>query len=134
MRRAVLGGLVLALLTAGVRAQPPAPPRQEGLLPRGNYQISARAAPTEVQEGDAVTLTLRITATDPKSEEPRRPDLRQLADPQLAPGKLDDRFSLEIPDDEPNRPEPNVWEFTYLLRPKQTGTQTLPTLKFKFIN
>ncbi len=133
MRRAVLGGLVLVLLVSGVRAQDQ-PPRQEGLLPKGNYQISVRAAPTEVQEGDPVTLTLRITATDPRSEEPRRPDLRKLANPQLAPRKLDDLFSLEIPDGEPKRPERNVWEFTYLLRPKQLGTQTLPTLKFVFIN
>jgi hypothetical protein len=122
--------LVLALLAGGARAQGPPPAVQQGALPVGVYQITASAAPTELQEGEQLTLTLRVTATSPKSEEPRRPDLRSLVAP---PRKLDDDFYLELPADAaPWRPEPNVWEFKYLLRPKRTGVKSIPALKFQY--
>src|SRR5438874_4572244 len=106
MRRGVLAVLVLALFAGAARAQGRAPlkntPNALSILlaqrqpltaaaclchlralpelPTGRYRINAAAAPTEVQEGEPLTLTVRITALRGlQDEEPRRPDLRKLA-------------------------------------------------------
>jgi len=124
----------MTLIVGAAPSQPQEkPPLQEGSLPVGVYDFEVTAAPTELQEGEPLTLTLRITGTV-GSEQPRRPNLRHLAEGQLKPRKFDDLFYLEIPGGEqPKRPAPNVWEYTYLLRPKSTRVESIPILKFTFL-
>src|SRR5258708_4095599 len=108
MHCAALGCLVLFGMVAHLQAQKTGePPVQKGALPVGNCRRRVTATPTEVEVGERVTVTLRISAKPgEKCEEPLRPNLARLYEDALDPQdalkisyKLTNFFYLEPPAD-----------------------------------
>jgi hypothetical protein len=94
----------------------------------GTYQVSTRAAPTELAAEDTLTLTVSITGSGPAGRLPRRPDLRRLP-------KFTQRFHLDpSTSDRPDRTlaDGTGWEFDYRLRPRSESVTAVPALAFVF--
>jgi hypothetical protein len=126
------GAVALVLLAAGARAdEPPVRGRplnfSEGV---GSFEVLTEAKPTELRLGQTLTLTVRVTATGPVQQPPRRPDLRELA-------AFQEHFFIEnLPgsDDEPMSADAakKRWEFAYRLKPRDTRVNAVPSLAFIF--
>jgi hypothetical protein len=94
----------------------------------GSYHLAMQARPTEVRAGDALTLTVRITADAMPQRPPRGPDLRRLP-------RFSERFHIErSSSDRPDRtlPDGQAWEFDYRLRPKSQAVMAVPNLRFDY--
>jgi hypothetical protein len=95
----------------------------------GSFEVSMTAKPTELRPDQTLTLTVRVTATGPVQQPPRRPDLRELAAFRTA-------FHVENlpgPDDNSSGGDgKTAWEFTYHLRPRNAHVDAIPSLPFVY--
>jgi hypothetical protein len=87
------------------------------------FHIQTRAAPTELQAEDPLTLTVSITGNG-QVQNILRPDLRRL--PRFA-----GRFDIENLGDR-YLPANNTREFTYRVRPRTAAVKEIPPLPFVF--
>jgi hypothetical protein len=89
------------------------------------YRVRMRAAPTELQAEDSLTLTVSITGKGMLQEIPR-PDLRRL--PRFAQqfqiDNVADRYDSAL----------KTREFDYRLRPRTAAVKEVPALPFVFFN
>jgi hypothetical protein len=101
----------------------------------GAYRIEARAEPTEVIAEDPLTLTLRLTVTEPayhpeklklpKQYWPKRLNLR-------ASDRLQRDFHIDDLPEQDRRVNANTWEFSYRLRPRGVSVKSIPRIKFVY--
>jgi hypothetical protein len=90
----------------------------------GNFRVTARAEPTELQAEDPLTYTLAITATSPARRPPERPHLQDF------PAFARQFYIEDIGPPEGNRPDGQTWEFAYRLKPKSVAVQSIPGIPF----
>jgi hypothetical protein len=92
----------------------------------GRFHITTTAQPLQVQEEDALTYTVRITAEGDAREAPQRPRLAKFA-------VFTDAFYIEeIAPSAGAKPAKNTWEFAYRLKPKSTAVTAIPGFPFVF--
>jgi hypothetical protein len=96
----------------------------------GSFDVTTEAKPTTVRLGQTLTLTVRVTATGPVQQPPRRPDLRDLA-------AFQDHFFIENlpgPDDDSDAPakDKTTWVYAYRLKPRDTRVDAVPSFPFVF--
>jgi hypothetical protein len=133
MPRPWLAAVLLALAPALGRADdPPLRNRPAHFSDAvGLFGVSTEAKPTELAPGQTLTLTVRVTATGPAREPPRRPNLKEL--PAFA-----EHFYVENlpgPDDRPDEASAagkSAWEFAYRLKPRDATVDAVPSLPFVF--
>jgi hypothetical protein len=89
----------------------------------GNFRITMRAEPTELQAEDPLLLTVRITGTG-NLQELKRPDLRRLP-------KFTDKFHVEN-DTDRYLPREQAREFVYRLKPLTASVKEIPPLPFVY--
>lgn len=118
--------------------EPPVVGRPKNVLFSGavgpSFKVTARATQTRLQAEDPLTLTVRVAASGPWQQAPRRVDLRRLPPPFDRVGKL---FRIDPRrDDQPDRawPDQGAWEFDYRLRPKTADVKDVPALPFTYYN
>jgi hypothetical protein len=120
----------LLLPTAARADAPPIKNRPDNFSDAvGTFEISMAAKPTTVRFGQPLTLTVRVTATGPVQQPPRRTELRDLP-------TFRKHFYIENlpgPDDDPaSAGNKNAWEFTYRLKPRTTHVDAIPSLPFVY--
>jgi hypothetical protein len=93
----------------------------------GVFEVEARAEPTALRAGEAITFTVTVRALAPVRHPPRRPDLKQL--PEFA-----DNFDVENPDESERRPDGRTWVFAYRLKPRRPDVGEVPGLPFVYFN
>jgi len=102
------------------------------------FKVSLLVDPVEMWEGDAATLTVRISS--PRcTRPPKRPRLKLLWK-DIRPPLFDAKqplLAIEQPSgkaaDMPDRtPLPGIWEFDYRIRPMKDTLTRLPPLRFDF--
>jgi hypothetical protein len=95
----------------------------------GSFEVSMAAEPTELRVGQALKLTVRVTATGPVQQPPRRPDLRELDAFRTA-------FYVEnLPGADDNSAAGDgkaAWEFAYRLKPRNDHVDAVPSLPFVY--
>jgi len=89
----------------------------------GVFQIKADAKPTTVAIEEPITLTVTITGQAAATHVPKRENLR------LFPDDMQRGFFIEPGADQVRE---GAWEFVYLLRPKNTRVQFVPSLKLVY--
>ncbi len=100
------------------------PPHFNGAV--GRFTVTADAAPKTLQAEDALTYTVRVTATAAVKLPPQRPALAEF------PGFSADFYIEEIGPPEGTHPDDKTWEFAYRLKPKSTDVQMVPGFPFVF--
>jgi hypothetical protein len=91
-------------------------------------QPQVTAKPTELQVGNPLTFTVRITATAPVKRPPKWPNLREVPE-------FDQHFYIEdLPNSPRHRPEKQIWEFVYRLKPRSEETKVIPSLAFTYFH
>jgi hypothetical protein len=94
----------------------------------GQFEVAARAEPTDLEAETPLKLTVVVRATGPVRRPPRRIDLRQV--PAFAEG-----FYLIDPAAGGTRhPDARTWEFVYELKPRRTDVTEVPGVPFVFYN
>jgi hypothetical protein len=95
--------------------------------PIGAFQTPVvRAAPTDVQVEDPITLTIRVQASGKVVRAPKQIRLEKF--PEVA-----DRFYVEYPDDLGfHRIDDRTWEFSCTLKPRRTNIAAIPSFPFVF--
>jgi hypothetical protein len=95
--------------------------------PIGVFQTPViKAAPTEVQVEDPITLTIRVRATGKVVRAPKQIRLEKI--PEVA-----DSFYVEYPDDPVfHRIDDRTWEFICTLKPRRTNVTAVPSFPFVF--
>jgi hypothetical protein len=122
--------LLLALGGAGRAADADEPPvvgqpdHFNGAV--GRFRVAVAADPIKVQAEDPLTYSVHITATSQVKQPPQRPALAEF------PGFSDAFYIEEIGPAEGTRPDPQTWEFTYRLKPKNTAVRSIPSFPFVF--
>lgn len=94
------------------------------------FQVTLRAAPTELEAGDALMLTVRVTSKGKWKRPPDRPPLAEIKAFQT-------RFHIEpssSPRADRDLPTERSWEFDYRLRPKSDMVRQIPSLAFPYYN
>jgi hypothetical protein len=119
---------LLLLLCATARADEPPVKNRPALFHGavGSFDVTMTAQPTEVPLDQKLALTVRITATGPVQQPPRRPNLRELS-------AFTERFHIEdVPDkeDEAAGTAPTAWEYRYHLKPRNLQVEAVPSLPF----
>jgi hypothetical protein len=94
------------------------------------FKMTSGATPTDVHQGDRLTLTLRVTARGAWQSPPRRLDLAALPQFKKKQFTIDPHPSTN-PDREPGR---GVWEFAYVLRPRTTAVHEIPSIPLRYYN
>src|SRR4051794_14298862 len=84
----------------------------------GSYQISYRAAPTQVAVEEPITLTVRIIGSGPEKHRPERNKLH------LFPDEAEKDFYIQgVSEQDRYLAKENTWEFVYRLKPKHPGVE-----------
>jgi hypothetical protein len=125
----VAAAAVLLLAGVGRADEPPVRNRPSNFSDAvGTFEISTEAKPTELRVGQALTFTVRITATGPVQAPPSRPNLRELTAFQQS-------FYIEsLPgaDDSAGADDKTAWEFAYRLKPRDEHVDAVPSLPFVY--
>src|ERR1700682_2330933 len=87
------------------------------------------ASPTTVRVHDPIALTVRVTATNPWQQPPRRIRLDRMKEFQ-------DFIFEPSASDKPDRkmPAEKAWEFDYRLRPKSEAVKKIPSWPLPYYN
>ncbi|HEY7424978.1 MAG TPA: hypothetical protein VH682_12175, partial [Gemmataceae bacterium] len=93
----------------------------------GWFEVQTHAEPTTVEAETPLTFTMSVRAVRPTRQPPQRLDLRQLP-------AFNERFYIEDPSEEPNRPDEKTWEFVYRLKPRRDSVTEVPGLPFVYFN
>ena len=121
--------LFLALALADEPFEPPPSGRPESFRGAvGQFRIQAGARPLKTAVGEPIRYTVRITGDPgvPMLAPPTRPPLEKQTE-------FTNRFHVEAPEPD-SKKDGNVWEFYYLLRPKNVSVTAIPELSFSFFN
>lgn len=89
----------------------------------GQFQVSADLSPTQAQVGDPMTLTITLRG-EGTLENAIEPDLNRIAE-------ITERFKVY---EATSRTEGNTKQFTYSLRPKQSGTEPFPEIPVAYFD
>jgi hypothetical protein len=129
--RALIAFLVLLLLaSAGTAADNDDPPivgqpdHFNGAV--GRFRVATAADRVKLQAEDPIAYTVRITAEGQVKQPPQRLPLAEF------PGFVDGFYIEDVGPAEGNRPDPQTWEFTYRLKPKNTEVRAVPGFPFVF--
>ncbi len=125
---------VLFFSLSSLRAQAAQPDRPEaplvgrqepfcGAIGSGRFKVSTTATPTELQAGDPIHFTIRIESVGLWQRAPERPDLLR----KLEYAQFRENFHVAN-DAERLSPQQGIWEFDFLLRPKNERVREIPSL------
>jgi hypothetical protein len=123
--------LLLTPAAAVADREPPVADRPEHFSgAAGVYRITASAEPTEVAVEDPLTLTVTVqgkVSTNHPELAPRRLKLRVF-------GNLEELFQVDDLPEKDSHPDGQTWNFVYRLRPRNTGVEKIPRLRFVYWN
>jgi hypothetical protein len=92
----------------------------------GRFRVATAADRLKVQAEDPIAYTVRVTAEGQVKQPPQPPPLAEF------PGFADGFYIEDIGPTEGTRPDPQTWEFTYRLKPKNTDVKAVPGFPFVF--